>query len=781
MIDQTISHYKILEKLGAGGVGVVYKADDLTLKRPVALKFLYGSMAHDAEGRSRFLREARAAAALEHPNITTIYETGETKQGEMFIAMAYVDGQTLKEEIQAAPLSVEEALDIAIPIAQGLNEAHDKGIVHRDVKSANIMVTSKGQVKITDFGLARFSRERSITKKGGQLGTARYMSPEQIQGKPADHQSDLFSFGVVLYEMLTGTLPFKGEHDQAVMFSILYDQPPPVRQLRPEVPEALQRIVEKALQKNKGQRYQHTDALLADLQACKGGTASGPGAIGSRASAKRNMVPFLYGSLAILLMVLVYSGVQFFSGSTETGTIDSIAVLPLNNLSDDPGQEYFVQGMQEALISDLSKINALKVISRTSTMRYKETPKAIPEIARELDVDALIEGSVFRVHDEVRITVQLIHGATDNHVWEGTYDRDLRNVLALISEVAQAVADEIEVVVTPEEEAHLTRARLVNPKAHTAYLKGNYFMTQFTGQGFRRALSYYQEAITIDSSFALGWAGLGGAHALLAYAGNAPAGEAIAQARNAASKAIALNDRVADAHTVLGWTRLWDWDWPGAHSAFQKALALSPNDVNALHGYGDCLTITGRLDEGLVYVRRSGENDPFSPLYGVPVAAHLYMMRRYDDAIAEIQKLQELDPDYPVHQWLARIYWQKGMYDEATVAYRNAWRRDPERVEALEQGYAAAGPPGAMHAVASLLVTRSEERYVDPFSIAAAFASAAEVDRALAWLERAYEERTPEMIYVNLRPEFDPVRSDPRFQDLLHRIGLLEDGNPDVL
>ncbi|GMQ82618.1 MAG: serine/threonine-protein kinase [Rhodothermia bacterium] len=781
MIGKSISHYNILEKLGEGGMGVVYRAEDTKLKRIVAIKFLTHQALGNQEEKARFVREAQAAASLEHPNISTVFEIDES-EGQTFIVMAYVEGQNLKEKIESGPHKIVEAIEIATQIAQGLQEAHEKGIVHRDIKSANIMVGEKGQAKIMDFGLAKLAGRTKLTKRGMTVGTTAYMSPEQARGDDVDHLTDIWSFGIVLYEMITGQLPFKGDYEQAVVYSVMNEDPEPVTGLRTGVPMDLERVVNKALAKNPDERYQSVSEILVDLKRLTKVLESKKlETVSAGTSLEVGDRLYKYGAASLIVIILLVAGVFLISGRLFNGSekaIDSIAVLPLDNISGDPEQEYFVEGMHEALITDLSKISALKVISRTSTLRYKETVKSIPEIARELDVDVLVEGSVLRIEDQVRITVQLIRGATDEHLWANEYDRDLRNVLALLSGVAQAVADEIEVVLTPQEEERLLDARPVNPQAHEVYLKGRYFFNQFTLQDLQKSLRYFQEAIDIDSSFALAWAGLAGAHVMIAYFGNVPPQEPVSRSWAAALKAIELDDRLASAHTSLGWIKLFEWDWEGAKEAFQKALELNPNDIDALHGYGDYLSITGRLEEGLALVKRGWQRDPYSPIYSIPVAAHLYMMRRYDEAIAEAKGQLELDPDRRMGLILARSYWQKGMFEEALAEYRKAWRRDPERLEVMQRGYADSGPKGTMLAVAELLVARSEVVYVNPFSIAVIYARAEKIERAFWWLEKAYEQRSPELIYVGLRPAFDPIQSDQRFQDLLRRMGLLDYNTP---
>ena len=451
-----------------------------------------------------------------------------------------------------------------------------------------------------------------------------------------------------------------------------------------------------------------------------------------------------------------------------------MAVLPLDNLSGDPEQNYFVDGLHEALVTELSKISSLKVISRQSSMRFKESNKLVPEIATELNIDALVEGSVLLLGDRVRITAQLIHGHTDEHMWAETYDRDLRDVFTLLSEAARAIADEIEITLMPQEEERLARAGPVDPEVNEAYLRGMYFLNKFTTKGFQESLKYFHQAIEIDPDFAPGWAGLSGAHLLIAYFGNESPRENILQARVGALRALELDDQLSAAYSALGWVRLYTWDWPGAGEAFEEALRLNPNDSVTLHGYADYLTLTGRPEEGLAQVKRGRSIDPLTPMATLPVPFHLYMMHRFDESIAEAHKLLKTDPDYPVNRLLSRVYWQKGMFEEALAEYRKNLVRwnDSGLLEALENGNADSGPHAAMRAVAQELVSRSKLGYVDSFRIASTFAMAGEVDLAFEWLDNAVDQGSLELVYVNIRPEFDPLRDDPRYKSLMHRLGL---------
>ncbi len=485
--------YEIIEELGRGGMGVVYKAQDTKLKRAVALKFLPAELTHISEVKDRFMREAQAAAALDHPHICTVYEFDEAEE-KTFISMAYIEGQSLKKKIESGPFEISEALRIAIQAAEGLEEAHKKGVVHRDIKSANIMVTEKDQAKIMDFGLARVTGTTLVTKEGMTMGTIAYMSPEQARGEKVDHRTDIWSFGVVLYEMFSGQLPFKGERDQAVIYSILNEQPKPITDLRSEIPMSIEQVVAKALEKNQDERYQNIDELLDDLRSISEGIE--PEGIRARlwkAKLLKRKRAIIYGGLAGFLIIMTVIVLSLFTGRADA--IDSIAVLPLENLTGDPEQEFFVDSATDELIGQLAQIGALRVISRRSVMQYKGVEKPLPEIARELKVDAVVEGTVLRVGDSVRIRVQLIEALPEErNLWAQTYDRDMTDVLVMYKEMARAIADKTRVKLTPQEEAQLASTRQVNPEAYEAYIKGRFHYYKLNPQDIELALQYFELA-----------------------------------------------------------------------------------------------------------------------------------------------------------------------------------------------------------------------------------------------------------------------------------------------
>jgi TolB-like protein/tRNA A-37 threonylcarbamoyl transferase component Bud32/lipoprotein NlpI len=767
--------YQLIEELGRGGMGVVYKAHDTKLKRTVALKFLPQELTYVSEVKERFMREAQAAAALDHPNICTVHEFDEAEE-KTYISMAYVEGQSLKKKIEAGPLELDEAIRLATQVAEGLQEAHKKGVVHRDIKSANIMVTEKGQAKIMDFGLARVTGTTMMTKEGMTMGTIAYMSPEQARGEAVDHRTDIWSFGVVLYEMFSGQLPFKGEHDQAVVYSILNEQPSSITRLRSEIPIALEGVVCKALEKNPDKRYQHIDELLEDLRSISEGIV--PEEIKARlrkAKLLRRKRTIIYAGVAGFLIIATVMVLSLFTGRAEG--IDAIAVLPLENLTGDTEQEYFVDRATDELIGQLSQIGALRVISRTSVMQYKGVKKTLPEIAEELNVDAVVEGTVLQVGDSVRIRVQLIEALPEErNLWTQTYDRDMTDVLVMYKEMARAIADKTRVKLTPEEEAILASTRQVNPEAYEAYNKGMFHFYKLTSQDFELALGYFELALEKDPNYALAYVGIGHVWNGHLQQGLASYNEAGPKADAASLKALELGDTLPEVHYFSAVWKTWGkWDWEGAGKSFERAIELNPNYPDPRAFYSWYLFYMQRPEEAMAQIERALELDPFNAAFRSLYASDLMYARRYDDAIEDLRETLRTSPtDQLALSALRSAYHLKGMYEEALEIWRTWFdvKGDQEAAEALARGYEEAGYSGALSSVAELITERSRTTFVTPWQIATLYTRAGKNDEALDWLEKAFEAHDNNMPSISVDPIFDDLRDDPRFQDLLRRMNL---------
>ncbi|MQY62832.1 MAG: protein kinase, partial [Calditrichaeota bacterium] len=585
------------------------------------------------------------------------------------------------------PFEIYEALRIAIQTAEGLEEAHNKGVVHRDIKSANIMVTEKDQAKIMDFGLARVTGTTLVTKDGMTMGTIAYMSPEQARGEKVDHRTDIWSLGVVLYEMFSGQLPFKGEHDQAVIYSILNEQPKSITDLRSEIPMSIEQVVAKALEKNPDERYKQIGELLDDLRSISEGIE--PEGIRVRlwkAKLLRRKRAILYAGLAGFLIIMTVIALSLFTGRAEA--IDSIAVLPLENLTGDPEQEFFVDAATDELIGQLAQIGAWRVISRRSVMQYKGVEKSLPEIARELNVDAVVEGAVHRVGESVRIRVQLIKALPEErNLWTQTYDRGMTDVLVMYSEMARAIADKIQVKLTPQEETNLASTRQVNPEAYEAYIKGRFHWYKLTPQDLEIALQYFELALEKDPNYALAYAGIAHVWVGRQQQGLVPYSETAPRAKAAAMKALKLDDTLPEVHYLLAGIRAWvEWDWEGAEKAYRRAIEINPNYPDPRAYYSHFLFMMRRPEEAMEQIERALELDPFNALFRAIYGMDLMYARRYDDAIAMLRETLRTAPnDWTALSTLRSAYHQKGMYEEALEIWKRSFtaKGDREAEQAL--------------------------------------------------------------------------------------------------
>ena len=803
MIGQTISHYRIVEKLGRGGMGVVYKAEDTRLHRFVALKFLPDEVAKDPQALSRFEREAQAASALNHPNICTVYDIGKY-EGQPFIAMELLEGQSLTSLIEGKPLPTEELVDLAVQIANALDAAHSKGIVHRDIKPDNIFVTDLGPAKVLDFGLAKVApagqrveaaaemsatptvtAQEFMTNPGVAMGTVAYMSPEQVRAEKLDQRTDLFSFGLVLYEMATGRRAFSGASQGVVFEAILNRAPAAPRLFHPELPPKLEEIIQKALEKDRTLRYQSAADLRADLQRLRRESSSVEPAVSPRVvptwRAPRGWPLAAAGTLVALLVVLLGLNLGGLRNkilvSIEGGGIHSLAVLPLQNLSGDKEQDTFADGMTEELINSLAKIGSLRVISRTSIMTYKGERRPLPEIARKLNVDAVVEGTVLRSKDRVRITAELIDAASDKQMWAQSYERDLHDIFNLQSEVAQAIAREVKVKLTPDEEARLRDVRRVAPEAFDAVVRGRYLWNKRDEESLRKGLEQFRQAIDVDPTYAAAYVGLADCYNALGYSNYLSPEDSFPRAKAAALKALELDPTLADAHASLGYaTMYFDWNFQQAESEFRRAIELNPNAAIAHQWYAYLLTAMERPAEGLAEIERAQKLDPLSVPINTDMAFTYYYTGRSEEAVRFVKTALEMNPKFPLgHFWLGRIYTSQGRYDDAIAEFTKvgALRSWQPTMAALGFLYGVWGKPvEARRILDEFDALVKQDRYRSSYAVGVVYAGLGNRPETFQQLESAYAERSHWLVWLNRDPRWDSVRNDPRFKDLVRRVGL---------
>jgi eukaryotic-like serine/threonine-protein kinase len=821
---QTISHYRIISKLGEGGMGEVYLGEDTRLGRKVAIKLLLLKSVDDDHARRRLLREAQAAATLDHPNICSIHEIGD-EAGTSYIVMQYIEGETLASRIKRKGLDLKEALDVATQIADALAEAHSRGIIHRDIKPQNIMLTARGQAKVLDFGLAKFLEERSATdttaptenllsQPGMLVGTVPYMSPEQVKGERVDARSDIFSFGVVLYELVGGVQPFAAESSASTITSILTRNPPPLARYSHDAPPELERIVSKALAKDPESRYQTIKDMLIDLKRLKqqfefetelershsiypdadadvttstrGSIATWPSrtsvaTAGGRAvqtaetPGGRNKRRALWMAAGLIVAVIAAAAIYFLVPK-DSATIDSIAILPFANKSADPDVEYLSDGITDSIINNLSQLPGLKVIAHSSVFRFKGADTDPLVVGRELRVRALITGRVVLRGDNLSIAIELADVRNNKHLWGEQYEKKVSDLLAVQKEIAKEVSTILRSKLTGEETNRVTNLYTSNSEAYQNYLKGLYHLNKRNFEGFNKAIEYFNQAIAQDSSYAQAYSGLADCYILLTEYELIPGEGAYPKATAAAKRALEINETLPETHASLASIAQDQFDYGVAELQLKRAIELNTNYATAHHWYGMLLGAMGRFPEAESELRKAQELDPLSQIINANAGWLYYVEKDYDRAIDQLRKTLDMDSNFSIgHHYLGIVYGQKGLYKEALEEF--------QRSESLSGGgafntsqsgyiYAVWGKKAEAEKTIEELKRQSRETTVSPWGIALIYTGLGDNDQALEWLNKAYDVRAFDLQYAKVDPRFEQLRSDQRFRALLKRMGL---------
>jgi serine/threonine protein kinase/tetratricopeptide (TPR) repeat protein len=795
-------------------MGIVYKAEDTRLGRPVALKFLPEEFANDRAAVERFRREARAVSALNHANICTLHDI-DVSEGQPFLVMEFLEGQTLRERIHKHPLALPELLDLAIQIADALDIAHAGRVVHRDIKPANIIITTRGQIKVMDFGLAKMETNRlterispeagkdlstvamdTVTSPGSTIGTVAYMSPEQARGEDLDTRTDLFSYGVVLYEMATGRSPFQGANTAVTFVAILHDPPVPPAQLRPEIPAELERIIHKAIEKDRDLRYQSAAEIRADLKRLKREadttrlmvpvdqtrTALYPAASKTAAPvqttqpaqpAARKINPRL-AIAALLAIIAIAAGTLYFFFREKP--LDSLAVLPFVNVGADPGIEYLSDGIAESIINSMSQLPKLSIRSFSSVAHYKSKDVNPQAVGQDLNVQAVLTGRLIHRGDEYDVDAELIDVRHNRQIWGSQYHPKAADLQAIQEQIAREISQKLRVQLSGEDQQRLTRGATGDTEAYQLYLQGRYHWNKRTLEDLEQSIGYFQQAVQKDPNYALAYAGQADAYALIADFNVLPAKEVLPKVKAAAGKALELDPTLAEAHTSLAWAQFHDWDWAGAESEFKRAIALNLSYATAHSWYAEYLMALSRFDEALTEMNRAHELDPLSQVTNLAPGLRQYYSKQYQPAINVFQKTVASDALFvPAHVYLGRAYEQAGVNRDAIAEFRKALdlsEGDTNELAALGHAYAVSHQESEARKILQQLTDRAQQTYVQPTWVAVIHIGLGENDQAFDWLQRAYEDRSAWLVNLKIDPFFDPVRSDQKFTDLVRRVGL---------
>jgi serine/threonine protein kinase/Tfp pilus assembly protein PilF len=838
----SISHYRILSQIGAGGMGEVYLAEDTRLRRKIALKVLLGQLAHEEDRLRRFEQEARAASALNHPNIITIHEVG-SDAGVRYIAMEYIEGETVRQRLRHGKIGQREAIEVAIQVANALAAAHQAGIVHRDIKPENVMLRPDGYVKVLDFGVVKLTekfverttgdRESSgeeaadvktitivSTEANVVMGSPNYMSPEQARGLQVDGRTDIFSLGALIYEMITGTIPFDGPSVSDIIVSILERQPPPVSSVTPEASPRLVRIVEKAMAKDRGARYQTAAEILAELKKLRrrldyeaglddsfsglpdDATASLRADQDTKATIldisrssseiaptqRKTPVPWSaeyifqeikqHGrgfSIVLTLAVAVMIGSVLLLRSSGSHPIDSIAVLPFANEGGDQNTEYLSDGITESLINNLSNSPRLKVVSRNSAFRYKGRDIAPKVVGRELGVRVVLTGRIIQRGDSLQISVDLVDARDDTQIWGEQYNRKMSALVVAQEEIARRVAEKLELRLSGVDQTRISKQGTDNAEAYQLYLRGRYYWNKRTEEGLRRGIEFFNKAIELDPSYSKAYAGVADCYAMLTEYSAQPPMELYPRVQAAARKALEIDDSLAEAHTSLAAAYEYQWAWSDAEREYRRAIELNPNYATAHQWYGVFLSSHLRHEEAISQLRKALELDPLSLIINTSMGRALYGARRYDDASEQLRKTVEMDPNFPESRFqLAMVYEGKKMYREALGEFEKCVElfNDPAMKVWLGRVYAVEGRRGDAERVIAEMNELAKTKYISPYPMATIYAALGQNDRALELLEKVFEEHSYYVVWLGVDPVFDGIRKDPRFFELTKKIGL---------
>jgi serine/threonine-protein kinase len=809
-------HYEIIKQIGAGGMGEVYLAEDKKLDRKVAIKILNEKFAAHESNLQRFVQEAKAASALNHPNILVIHEIGESENSN-YIVSEFIEGETLREYLQKLSLKPSEILDIAVQIANALTAAHTANIIHRDIKPENIIVRPDGFVKILDFGLAKLIEQKPIgvedatakqneTAKGIILGTVNYMSPEQAKGAKVDERTDIFSFGILLYEMIAGKTPFAGDTMSETFANLINSEPPPLTRFSSNLPDKLNRIITKMLKKNKDERYQTMKGLSGDLKDLRENLAfnthfersSSPnkknetavlqattGDVINRTDKKthnfteqiKNRKSFAAIALAVLLISFVVFGYYFYNSKKTISSVNgkkSLAVLPFLNASQDENAEYLADGITESIINNLSQLSGLKVMSRNSAFRFKNNQTDVKTIASQLGVETLVTGDIKQLGDKLIINVRLIDARDDSQIWGNQYIKSSADIIAAQNEIAQAVAQNLRVRLTGTEQQRLAKRPTENIEAYQLYLRGRFQVFKLMPQEINQGISYFEQAIEIDPNYALAYAGIADAYRSLAVGSEMTPTENLLKSKAAAIKAIEIDETLSEGYTSLGATNFWLWDWNAAESNYKRALELDPNSANAHLFYSHFLSNMERHAEALAEVKIARELDPLFPFVGALEGQFLNHAGRNDESLDRLKKTIELAPNFWMpHLFASSAYIEEGMYDEAIAETRKTTELSPAQTVSIAfEGYALAksGRQDEARKLLDKLLKLSNERFIPPGHIAFIYNGLGETDKALDWLEKGYEQGDPKMAFLKVEPKWNNLRSEPRFIALMRRM-----------